>query len=62
MANSRRFFIDYMGIMLFVRLPFVGTHRMRPPVALADTRGVSLQDYRTTNFCVSPAKVIKYMP
>ena len=51
-----------MGIMLFVRLPFVGTHRMRPPVALADTRGVSLQDYRTTNLRVTFAKVMKYMP
>ena len=45
-----------------VRLPFVGTHRMRPLVALADTRGVSLQDYLTTNFRVSSAKVMKYMP
>jgi hypothetical protein len=41
---------------------FVETHRMRPPVALVDTRGVSLQGYRTTNFRVSPAKVMKYMP
>ena len=45
-----------------VRLPFVGTHRMRPPVALADTRGVSLQGYRTTNFRVISPMLMKYMP
>ena len=41
---------------------FVGTYRMCPPVTLADTRGVSLQGYLTTNFRVSPAQVMKYMP